>query len=1665
MSPPGDFETPSGVPFVVVEVPYAGGEVALLLLSPERRHVPIAALRPLLDARSVTHWVTNLSPAPRVLVVPRFSLETSWDLRDPLKSLGILDLFDPETADFSPVSGEEHLVLGQVLQKVRVEVTENGTEAASASAAVVYSRMAPLEIVLDHPFLFLIRHHPTGTILFVGQTLPPPPPGNLRDPPRTPRHLRTGVSPLQVSPHPRRSRTWPRPGGMGCDVSPHGDHGDIAGHLRPPPGLSDRWHSLDMRDIPSDGGTSRSDISRGGGTLHGGGSSHGDNSSHRDISHGGGTSRGVVTHGDTSSHGDSSSGGFCRGDPSQNGDNSRGDISNGDISNGGDISCGDISHGGISNGDISNGGGISSGGGITKSDTCHGGISQGDISHNDIFHGGGTSHVVTAHGGTSHGDISSSDIGHNDISYGSVTARSDISSGVTSRGDGISHGGTSNGDISNRDSSKSDISHEGNIYGGIAQVVISCSDISHGGTYNRDISHGSDTSHGDTSKSDFSNSDISTSDISNSDTSHDGGTSRSVTSHGVTSHDGGASHGVTSHGATSPGSATPSPPLLLLLLSHHPRWPVPLSPVPLLLLLLFVPCPQPSLAATFKVGVLGPWGCDSVLARALPDVASRLAVARLNRDAELTAGYWWDAVVLSEACGTPQAVAGLVSAERYASAIVGPLNPAACGAAGLLAAAWNKPLVSWACAGAGAVTLVNPLPAPAGVLHAVLRYFRWAHVAVVAAPQDLWVDTGQELARELRARGLPVTVVATAGEDEDEAEKALRRVQRADGVRVVVMCMHSVLLGGREQRVLLEKAEDLGMTDGTFVFIPYDALTFALPYRRVPYPVLANNTKLRLAYDAVLTVTIDSPDASFHDALEEAKKAYEVPANLDPAEVHPLFSTIYNSIYFLATAVEAARRSGRWVMGTSVADHARDFRLEGFCQTFTVDEDGDVSVPYVVLDTDGKGHHLWAVYGLEPGTRGLSYRSHSPHWPHSASPATDAGCWFDSGAICNGGMDAGFVFLMFLLIAALIAAGAALACHIRRRIQQAQLMKGPNKIILTMEDLTFINTHSSKQVDSSHASLTGQSGGDTKSVRSATPGPDTTNVGVAEVRPSPPPGSSNLPLLLLLFNQQGLVASVQGDWVWLKKIPGDQHTEVKPATKLAFCKLRDLRHENVNLLLGFFHDCGIFAIVSEHCSRGSLEDLLRNEDMKLDWMFKSSLLIDLIKGVRYLHHRDVVHGRLKSRNCVVDGRFVLKVTDHGYNQLLEAQRVPALPPQPHERLWTAPELLRDEALERRGSFRGDVYSIGIIMQEVICRSPPYCMLGLPPEEIIEKVQRPPPLCRPAVSADQAPLECIHLMKECWSEQPEKRPTIDQVFDQFKGINKGRKTNIIDSMLRMLEQYSSNLEDLIRERTEELEIEKQKTDKLLTQMLPPSVAEALKMGTPVEPEYFEEVTLYFSDIVGFTTISAMSEPIEVVDLLNDLYTLFDAIIGSHDVYKVETIGDAYMVASGLPKRNGNRHAGEIANMSLDILSSVGTFKMRHMPEVPVRIRIGLHSGPCVAGVVGLTMPRYCLFGDTVNTASRMESTGLPYRIHVNQRTVAILLSLQEGFKVDIRGKTELKGKGVEDTYWLVGREGFTKPIPTPPDLLPGASNHGISLDEIPAERRRKLEKARPGQVLK
>ncbi|XP_066555667.1 retinal guanylyl cyclase 2 [Amia ocellicauda] len=1082
----------------------------------------------------------------------------------------------------------------------------------------------------------------------------------------------------------------------------------------------------------------------------------------------------------------------------------------------------------------------------------------------------------------------------------------------------------------------------------------------------------------------------------------------------------------------------------LLLLSNHPRWfalkstnlstTLPFYSSLVWLFLGILMFPSSAQCLIFKFGVLGPWDCDPLFSKALPGVAAKLAVNRINNDASLELGCKLDFVVLAEPCETSKALMGFVEYEKVVSAFIGPLNPGYCDAATLLGKNWDKAIFSWACINyeldktKSCPTLARTLPLPTRVLFNVMKHFSWANIGIISSNEDIWVDTAGKVANSLRNLGLPVGIVTSVGEGTSGIEKTLQKIQEAGELKIIIMCMHSLLIGGEEQAAFLLKASEMGLTNGRYVFMPYDTLFYNLPYKNNSFILLRNSSRLQQAYDSVLTITLESEGKSFNEAFDEARLLGEIPLSNDPELVSPLFGTIYNSIYLMAKAIHNSRKVAYWLSGTNLASFTKNLTYNGFNQKIEMDSQGNTLTNYVILDMNGQGSQLYRTYIVDMTANMLRYTGRAIHFPGGSPPKADSSCWFKPNTICTGGVELTFVILVFALIFALAVGGLGLAFLIRRRIQQIQLIRGPNKILLSLEDLTFINPQLSKRKLTLDGLSDSKSIPECKSLKSMAQSQSLNSTTAATIE------STN-------------VAVYEGDWVWLKKFEDGAFKELRASSTKIFTKMKDLRNENVNLFLGFFADCNMFAVVTEHCSRGSLQDLLRNDDVKLDWMFKSSLLLDLIKGMKYLHHREFPHGRLKSRNCVVDGRFVLKITDYGYNELLDSQKAPRVQPPPEDLFWTAPELLRDLDISRKGTCKGDVYSFAIILQEVVVRGPPYCMLGLTPEEIIRKVKKPPPMCRPTVAPDQAPLECIQLMKQCWSEQPDRRPPFEEIFDQFKTINKGKKTNIIDSMLRMLEQYSSNLEDLIRERTEELEVEKQRTEKLLSEMLPPSVAEALKTGATVEPEYFDQVTIYFSDIVGFTTISALSEPIEVVDLLNDLYTLFDAVLCNHDVYKVETIGDAYMVASGLPKRNSNKHAAEIANMSLNILSSVGTFKMRHMPEVPVKIRIGIHSGSCVAGVVGLTMPRYCLFGDTVNTASRMESTGLPDRIHVNQSTVKILRSLNEGYQIDVRGKTELKGKGIEETYWLVGKAGFSKPLPKPPEIKPGDNWQEMVTNEI------------------
>uniref|UniRef100_A0A3B4YEQ6 guanylate cyclase n=1 Tax=Seriola lalandi dorsalis TaxID=1841481 RepID=A0A3B4YEQ6_SERLL len=207
-------------------------------------------------------------------------------------------------------------------------------------------------------------------------------------------------------------------------------------------------------------------------------------------------------------------------------------------------------------------------------------------------------------------------------------------------------------------------------------------------------------------------------------------------------------------------------------------------------------------------------------------------------------------------------------------------------------------------------------------------------------------------------------------------------------------------------------------------------------------------------------------------------------------------------------------------------------------------------------------------------------------------------------------------------------------------------------------------------------------------------------------------------------------------------------------------------------------------------------------------------------------------------------------------------------------------------------------------------------------------------------------------------------------------------------------------------SQHLEEERRKTENLLYAMLPKHVANQLKEGKTVEAGEFKECTILFSDVVTFTNICSMCEPIQIVLMLNSMYLRFDRLTTVHNVYKVETIGDAYMVVGGVPIPVSS-HAERVANFALGMILAAREV-INPVTGGPIQIRVGLHSGPVLAGVVGEKMPRYCLFGDTVNTASRMESHGY---VHSSMKTN------KKSFVIQKRGEIEVKGKGRMITYFL------------------------------------------------
>ncbi|NWQ70736.1 ANPRB protein, partial [Neopipo cinnamomea] len=946
----------------------------------------------------------------------------------------------------------------------------------------------------------------------------------------------------------------------------------------------------------------------------------------------------------------------------------------------------------------------------------------------------------------------------------------------------------------------------------------------------------------------------------------------------------------------------------------------------------------------------------------------------------------------------------------------GCVYPAA--SVGRFASHWRLPLITGGAVAAGfsrkrehySTTVRTGPSAPklgAFVSH-LHAHFNWSARAVL-----LYVDrktddrpyyfTVEGVYQELQDGNNLTVTVHIYSPDEGGPDTAVHFI-KANG-RVVYLCGPPEML-----RQIMQLAQQENLTNGDYVFFYLDVFGESLrgdsardpfkPWQQSP----GQDSGLREAFQMVLVITYYEPQNPEYQHFQtqlilRAKQKFGVQLNYSLMNL--VAGCFYDGMLLYAMVLnETLSEGGSKKNATHIIEKMRDRKFQGVTGLVSMDSNND-------RDTD---FNLWAMSDTKTGKyevvghysgveKQIHWLGRPIPWVKGAPPLDNPPCVFDvDDPSCDKtplsmlaivALGTGLTFVMFGISSFLI---------FRKLMLEKELASMLWRI--RWDELQFGSPERYHKAAGSRLTL---------SLRGSSYGSLMTTHGKYQI-----------------FANTG---HFKGNVVAIKHI-NKKRIELTRQVLFELKHMRDIQFNHLTRFIGACIDPPNICIITEYCPRGSLQDVLENESINLDWMFRYSLINDIVKGMAFLHNSIIGHhGSLKSSNCVVDSRFVLKITDYG----LASFRSPSDNEDTHalyaKKLWTAPELLQKGHLPTPGMQKADVYSFGIIVQEVALRNGPFYIEGmdLSPKEIVQKVRNSQkPFFRPSIDIGVHSEELAVLMERCWAQEPAERPDFSQIKIFIRRFNKEGSTSILDNLLSRMEQYANNLEKLVEERTQAYLEEKRKAENLLYQILPHSVAEQLKRGETVRAEAFDSVTIYFSDIVGFTALSAESTPMQVVMLLNDLYTCFDAIIDNFDVYKVETIGDAYMVVSGLPVRNGKLHAREIVRMALALLEAVKTFKIRHRPNDQLHLRIGIHTGPVCAGVVGLKMPRYCLFGDTVNTASRMESNGQALKIHVSSTTKEVLDEFG-CFDLELRGDVEMKGKGKMRTYWLLGERKDPKAI--------------------------------------
>ncbi|XP_060068241.1 atrial natriuretic peptide receptor 1-like [Ylistrum balloti] len=1023
-------------------------------------------------------------------------------------------------------------------------------------------------------------------------------------------------------------------------------------------------------------------------------------------------------------------------------------------------------------------------------------------------------------------------------------------------------------------------------------------------------------------------------------------------------------------------------------------------------------------------------------------------------------------------CNSKSALAAAVDAHINFEPhlFLGPPCSAAMKGVAQLASHWNVPVFGWVSNDvefenrttySTLIRLLGPLNRFPITLQYVSTMFKWKRYAMIHDDRDPYKAVAEAIKLTDSNYFISSTHMVNTQMQDSQVAKIFHQVRKY--ARIIIFAVPWM-----EMRKYMLVAHQQGMTHGDFAFLcihgdlyTWDVIERDITSNRGWKRNDTHDDDAREAFESVIHINMDTLTTTRAKEFQEFVMEYahqQSPnwINLPNATKPDAYSPyLYDATLAWALLVDKTLSENEAPNGNNIFKRSGDFFAEGVTGYIVLDSIGDRYLNFRMMDMQKDGVFK-TVIELNYNKTSFAARTtvENPdliRWGGGKISIKNAPpdvpiCGFDGEKCRKAEKDNKVIILGSVTVSSFVLVVIIILSIVRRRYRRQKLLKSMLWQV-RFEEIDFVTALLNVSVRASFKTQ-GMRRSNTKKNLMKTKSLERNNMAY---KGSPDQSPLNCHKPDHGSTMFGSVAYIRGSLVSVKRMSRNSVNVTKDVLQ-ELNHLMELKHQNVCAFVGACVDPGRILLLWEYCPKGSLQDVIWNQNIKLDRMFMFALTQDIAKGLDFIHKCSIhYHGNLKSSNCVVDSRWTCKLTDFGVPTIRLMDKCSASVTDEGSNskfLWTCPEILRSDKIYDKQ--KGDIYSLGIIIKEVFTRSGPYTEYPfLTPHEIImrvrDRVSRTAPF-RPMISAElrESP-DLQTLIEECWNEDPLLRPSAARTTKALNRINPSKNMTMIDNMIAILEKYANHLEELVAERTSELDAEKQKTENLLYRMLPQSVAEDLKLGKTVKAEHFDEATIYFSDIVGFTTICGSSTPIEVVNLLNSLYTLFDDIITRYDVYKVETIGDAYMLASGLPKKNGPRHIREIADCALDILASITTFSIPHQDGKNLRIRVGIHSGPVVAGVVGLAMPRYCLFGDTVNVASRMESTGLPLKIHLSTISKENLEKFS-GYHLHCRGEITVKGKGIMKTYFLEGREGFDRPLP---DVYDNLSACSTSIPSTPA----------------